>query len=346
MAVLQDGELVLYGFVGENYWGEGFTDVEVLSALAEVGRDSDITVRINSAGGYAYQGISIYNALMNHKGNVTVIVDAFAGSAASVIAMAGKSRIMRAGSLMMIHDPASVTHGNAYDHGAAQQYLDKLGDQMAGIYADRSGGDASEIRSDMRKEIWLTGEEAVERGFATKTDKIKAVAFSAFDYRKYSNAPAALTALAKKNSWSLDHEMHAAAPAAAPTSQKEDNMTDKPQAGQTPADIATATANAEKATKERIKAIMTSPEASGREGLASHFAYDTTMSADDAIKALTVAPKAEASNQSEPDPAQDYEQRRMLASGQSQPQPPRKPGTPTAKINTGEIYASRRQAAK
>ena len=123
-------------------------------------------------------------------------------------------------------------------------------------------------------------------------------------------------------------------------------MTDKKPAGQPPVDIATATANAEKATKERIKAIMTSPEASGREDLANHFAYDTTMSAEDAIKALTVAPKAEAAGQREPDPADDYEQRRMLASGQSQPQPPRKPGTPTAKINTGEIYASRRQAAK
>lgn len=326
MPVLQDGELILYGFVGENYWDEGFTDVEVLSALAEVGRDTDITVRINSAGGYAYQGISIYNALMNHKGEVTVIVDAFAGSAASVIAMAGKSRIMRAGSLMMIHDPASVTYGNADDHEAAHQYLDKLGDQMAGIYADRVGGDASEIRSDMRKEIWLTGEEAVERGFATETDKIKAVAFSAFDYRKYLNAPATLTALAKKNSWSLEQVMNATAPAVAQISPKENDMTDKPQAGPTAADIATATANAESATKERIKAIMTSTEASGREALASHFAYDTTMSAEDAIKALTVAPKAEASNEPEPDPATSYEQRRMLASGQAQPQA-RKPGS-------------------
>ena len=162
----------------------------------------------------------------------------------------------------------------------------------------------------------------------------------------YAKAPAHLKNLAEKNSWSFDRVKNAAAPVAAPTSQKENDMTDKPQAGQTPADIAPATANAEKTTKERIQAIMTSPEASGREMLAGHFAYDTTMSAEDAITALTVAPKAEAGGQPEPDPAQEYEQRRILASGQSQPQPSRKQGTPTAKINTGEIYASRRQAAK
>ncbi|KAB2779439.1 head maturation protease, ClpP-related [Brucella anthropi] len=346
MPVLQDGELVLYGFVGDNYWDEGFTAQDVLAALAEVGRDTDITVRINSAGGYVYDGVAIYNALVGHKGKVTVVVDAFAGSAASVIAMAGEERIMRTGAMMMIHDPASVTYGNADDHEAAVGFLNKLGDLMADIYAERTGEDTETIRADMRKEIWLTGEEAVARGFATETEKLKAVAYSAFDYRIYANAPARLKRMAQKNSWSLDREMTASAPAGAPTSQEEDDMTEKPQAGPAPADIATATANAEKATKERIKAIMTSPEASGREELASHFAYDTTMSAEDAVKALTMAPKAEATGQPEPDPAQDYEQRRMLASGQSQPQPPRKPGTPTAKINTGEIYASRRQAAK
>lgn len=346
MPVLQDGELVLYGFVGDNFWDEGFTAQDVLAALAEVGRDTDITVRINSAGGYVYDGVAIYNALMGHKGKVTVVVDAFAGSAASVIAMAGEERIMRTGSMMMIHDPASVTYGNADDHEAAVGFLNKLGDLMADIYAERTGEDTETIRADMRKEIWLTGDEAVARGFATETEKIKAVAFSAFDYRIYANAPDKLKRMAQRNSWSLDHEMHAAAPAAAPTSQKENDMTDKPQAGQIPADIATATANAEKTTKERIKAIMTSPEASGREALANHFAYDTSMSADDAIAALTVAPKASGGEEPKPDPAASYEQRRMLASGQVQPQPPRTPKAPTAKINSTDIYASRRQSAK
>lgn len=346
MPVLQNGELVLYGFVGDNFWDEGFTAQDVLAALAEVGRDTDITVRINSAGGYVYDGVAIYNALMGHKGKVTVVVDAFAGSAASVIAMAGEDRIMRTGSMMMIHDPASVTYGNANDHEAAVGFLNKLGDLMAEIYAERTGDTPEAIREDMRKEIWLTGEEAVARGLATESEKIKAVAFSAFDYRIYANAPDRLKRMAQNNSWSLEHEMHAAAPAAAPTSQKENDMTDKPQAGPIPADIATMTANAEKTTKERIKAIMTSPEALGREALANHFAYDTSMSADDAIAALTVAPKASADDGKEPDPAASYEQRRLLASGQSQPQPPRTSSAPKANLNTSAIYAARRQTAK
>ena len=47
MTILVDGELVLYGFVGDNFWDEGFTATDVIYALAEVGRTADITVRIN-----------------------------------------------------------------------------------------------------------------------------------------------------------------------------------------------------------------------------------------------------------------------------------------------------------
>lgn len=348
MPVLQNGELVLYGFVGDNYWDEGFTAQDVLAALAEVGRDEDISVRINSAGGYVYDGIAIYNALVAHKGKVTVIVDAFAGSAASVIAMAGDERIMRVGAMMMIHDPSTITYGNAAEHENTTDFLNKLGDLMADIYAECTGEDVATIREDMRKEIWLSGDEAVERGFATQTDKQKAVAYSAFDYRVFANAPNNLKRLAKKNSWSFDQAMQTAAPAAVTTSQKDNVMTEPKAAGPQPADIKAAMAQVEKDTKERIKVIMSCPEAKGFEALASYLAYDTDTTAEDAIKALAAAKQDGDNNTAAtaPDPATAYEKNRMLASNQARPDPQSQKPTPVATINTGNIYASRRQTAK
>ena len=67
MSVLIDGELVLYGFVGDDFWDDGFTASEVIDALAMLGHDADITVRINSGGGYTSDGIAIYNALKAHS---------------------------------------------------------------------------------------------------------------------------------------------------------------------------------------------------------------------------------------------------------------------------------------
>jgi ATP-dependent Clp protease, protease subunit len=349
MSVLKDGEIVLYGFVGDNYFGDGFTSIDVIDALMQLGREEPVVVRINSGGGYVHEGLAIFNALTAHKGKVTVHVDAIAASSASIIAMAGDERVMRTGSLMMIHDPATITFGTADDHDKQRDVLNKWADQMAGIYAERTGEEVSAIRKDMKEELWLTGEEAVERGFATSAEDEDADAFAAFDYRLFAHAPQELRALAQKNSWSLKGAGRQAASSAAVRGQKgERPMSDKKPAdapaAESEAAIATAKAEGARAAQERIKAIMTCEEAKGREGLAQHFAYETEMTAEAAVSALAKAPKADAAP---PTPTNDadpaaYEQSRVQAAGQAQPSAPR----PKATINRSEIYASRRRLAK
>ena len=135
MPVMVNGELVLYGFVGDNFWDMGFTAKEVLDALAEHGRTEDITVRINSGGGYVDDGIAIFNALKAHAGKVTVVVDSLAASSASIIAMAGDERIMRTGALMMIHDPQGGVWGTAADMEKFAKVVEKQAESLASIYA-------------------------------------------------------------------------------------------------------------------------------------------------------------------------------------------------------------------
>jgi ATP-dependent protease ClpP protease subunit len=84
----------------------------VAQALAENG-EGDVKVRINSGGGIATEGMAIYSLLKAHPGKVAMAIDGVAASAASLIAMAGDVRTMRDGAMMMIHDPATITVGNA-----------------------------------------------------------------------------------------------------------------------------------------------------------------------------------------------------------------------------------------
>lgn len=58
-------------------------------------------------------------------------------------------------------------------------------------------------------------------------------------------------------------------------------------------DTNTIRASAADSERQRIGAIVNSDEAKGRESLASHLAFNTGMSAEDAVKALAAAPKAE-----------------------------------------------------
>lgn len=323
MAILVNGELVLYGFVGDSFWGDGFTAREVLDALAEIGRETDVVVRLNSGGGYVDDGVAIYNALLAHKGKVTVMVDALAASSASVIAMAGDERIMRKGAMMMIHDPSSVVWGTAEDMAKAVNMLEKHAENLAGIYADVTGEDAADIRSDMKEELWLTAEEAVERGFATAANDNKARATAAFDYRIYARAPERLTALSTKRNWSHDEarpKAQTSVPAANRQTKEKATMADKTQADDKTAEnaqaIADATAKAGTDAKDRIKAILNCEDAKGRETLANHFAFETDMAPEAAVAALKVAPKAEA----DAGKGGSYEQRRLAAANLGRPE--------------------------
>lgn len=323
MTILVDGEMILYGFVGDNFWGEGFTARDVVDALAEHGRDKDLTVRINSGGGYVDDGVAIFNALSAHKGKVTVIIDALAASSASVIAMAGSERIMRKGSMLMIHDPSSVVWGTAEDMEKAVRMLERHAENLAGIYADATGEDADDIRNDMKAETWLSAEEAVERGFATDVNDNKAKVAAAYDYKLYAHAPERLVAMTAKKNWTRQEARTSGtgtAPASTGHEKEKPTMTEKTEADETAAEIAKAAADAaakaSTETKDRIKAIMTSEDAKGRETLAQHFAYETEMTAEAAIGALKAAPKADAGGAA---PASQYEQQRLASAALSQP---------------------------
>lgn len=153
----------LFGAVGDA-WEEGFTVSSVAAQLDAAG-DSELLVRINSPGGFADDGVAIYNMLAERKPRVEIL--GIAASAASVIAMAGETIEMRKGARMMIHDAWTVTLGDPKAHAEAFDRLDSLSDQMAAIYAGRTGADPTQIRGWMKAEKWMDGNEAAEHGFAT-----------------------------------------------------------------------------------------------------------------------------------------------------------------------------------
>ena len=126
----------------------------------------EIELHLNSPGGDAFQGIAIYNALRNHQAKITVRVDGLAASAASFIAQAGERVVIEKTAQMMIHDAAGLVIGNASDMREMADLLDKMSDNIASIYADRSGGGLGMWRDRMRAESWYSADEAVKAGLA------------------------------------------------------------------------------------------------------------------------------------------------------------------------------------
>lgn len=160
-------EILLYGPIGPDFWEpeNAITAKTVMSQLADM--EGDVTVRISSGGGDVYEGIDIMTALRNYDGEVTVIVESLAASAASFIAVGGADRVlMRKSSEMMLHRAWTFMEGNADDVRKTLDDLERQDNKLANIYAGKAGGDVQGWLDAMSAETWYTAEEAVAAGLA------------------------------------------------------------------------------------------------------------------------------------------------------------------------------------
>ena len=192
--------------VSEKWFDEETSATSFRDALKELGDVSTINLSINSGGGSVFDGIAIYNMLKSHKATVNVYVEGLAASIASVIAMAGDTITMRSGSMMMLHMPWTLSQGNAEEMRRTADTLGKTGDSIVDIYSERTGISPDNIRNIMNDETWLSAEEAVEQGWATKLDKKEAVMNSVPKeiLGRFSNVPKNVLARVEKKTLSQD----------------------------------------------------------------------------------------------------------------------------------------------
>lgn len=126
--------------------------------------NESVEVTINSYGGLVDMGNEIYTALRSYEGNVKVNI-VMAGSAASIIAMAGNTVAISPVGQIMIHNVAMGAGGDYHAMDKASEILQKANSSLANAYVAKTGKTKEEILALMDKETWLTAEEAIENGF-------------------------------------------------------------------------------------------------------------------------------------------------------------------------------------
>lgn len=159
-------EIIVYGDIGDSWWGDSISASDIDQALKDVKTDN-ITVRINSPGGNAFDGITIYNRLKDHPAKVKVIVDGWACSAASIIAMSADELVMNTGSMLMIHQASIGIYGNKDELEKEAELLGKLDSNLVDIYMTKALVERKEIEQMVKNETWFTAEEAIAIGFAS-----------------------------------------------------------------------------------------------------------------------------------------------------------------------------------
>lgn len=174
-------EIFIYDEIG--YWGTAAN--EFVRQLAMLQDEPELVINMNSPGGDVFDGIAIYQALLDYPGRVTMKITGLAASIASVIAMAGDRVVMGSKSSLMIHEGFTFASGDAKTMRKTADMLDRISDNIASVYADRAGGEPMIWRDRMREETWYSAEEALAAGLADEIEGRKAPVPEAFDMGVY-----------------------------------------------------------------------------------------------------------------------------------------------------------------
>ncbi len=159
----------------------------IQAALSTLDRAQPLTVYINSDGGSVQHGIAIFNALKSWPADVTTVVDGWALSIASVIAQAGKARLIHPTGAIMVHAPWLTTSGNAFGLRDHADLLDRISETMLQAYR-RTGKPDAVIRSWLDgKDHWMTADEALAAGLVDQviTEQTTAAAYANAQARRH-----------------------------------------------------------------------------------------------------------------------------------------------------------------
>ena len=130
----------------------------------------DLVVRINSGGGDVFAANAIYTRLKELSGKgteVTVKIDGWAGSAATIISCAGNTTEIPANGVFMIHNPRSGILGYYEEKELTKmaEELEVIKQSIVNCYKLKTGKSDEEIKQLMDASTWYTGEQAVAEGF-------------------------------------------------------------------------------------------------------------------------------------------------------------------------------------
>lgn len=174
-------ELTLYGdiveerpidwWTGEPIEGNFIVQSEFLSDLDTVKNCQSLTIRINSAGGDAAVSVLIHNRLreMAMKGmKLSCVVDGVAMSGGSLIMCACEDVQVYPSSIIMIHKCWAFLYGgyNADELREAAVRQDAIDKAQVGIYARKTGMSETQLLHMMGNTTYMTGRDAVDKGFA------------------------------------------------------------------------------------------------------------------------------------------------------------------------------------
>lgn len=162
--LLEQRKIFLWGMVNDE---SAKHVVDRLLYLNNLSHD-EITLVINSPGGYVTSGFSIYDTIKEIESPVATVCSGLAASMGSILLSAGEKekRYIQKHARVMIHQPSGGAQGQASNIEIQAREIIKTKEIGARILADNCGQDFDKVMKDFDRDYWMNADESLAYGIA------------------------------------------------------------------------------------------------------------------------------------------------------------------------------------
>lgn len=162
-SLLEERKIFLWGMVNDE---SARHVIERLIYLEGQDPGKDISLIINSPGGYVTSGFAIHDTMKSLKSPVSTICMGLAASMGSILLSAGEKgkRYVYPYAKVMIHQPSGGAEGPSSDIEIQAQEILKIKELSAKILAENCGQTAEKVMKDFDRDYWMNAEESIAYG--------------------------------------------------------------------------------------------------------------------------------------------------------------------------------------
>ncbi len=196
---VSSARLEIFGEIGEY----GFALRDFTAAIGGM-KISTLEIDLNSPGGDPLEAFAIHDAIKALSARVTVNIIGVAASAATIIAAAADRVTITENSRYLVHESSSTMKGKKSDMIDTADTLGKIDAQMLNVYVKRTGKPSGELEALMKKDTFLSAEEALMWGFVDEIIHVQTLKIAAMSEQ---TKPVALTEEEKEEMNALKAEL-------------------------------------------------------------------------------------------------------------------------------------------
>ena len=137
---------------------------ELLMLNIQFNTNVEIYIHINSGGGDVFAVLSCIHLIENNKININTIVEGQSCSAATILAMVGKTRKITQNSYMLIHNISSGFWGKMHEFEDEMKNLTLLTKDIRKMYNKYTNINARQLDQLLKKDLLLNAKTCVSYG--------------------------------------------------------------------------------------------------------------------------------------------------------------------------------------